>query len=123
MKLDTKRELRKIWKELKKMWAATMRFLWPYRNLDKLMLKPKIEPFVKKYINQIYLVGLIIIVVAAILGLASLRITSMLGTWLTLFVIFVIFRFACEMIVDTNKTKSKEEAPKEEKTKGKSAKK
>ena len=116
MKLDTKRELNKIWKELKKMWAATLRFLWPYRNLDRLMLKPKIEPFVRKYVHQVYLVGLIIIAIIAILGLASLSITSILGTWLTLFVIFVIFRFACEMIVDGEKTKEK---PKEKSTKNK----
>lgn len=114
MKLNTKRELNKIWKELKKMWAATLRFLWPYRNLDQMMLKPKIEPFVKKHVHQIYLVGLIIIAVVAILGLASFSITSILGTWLTLFVIFVIFRFACELIVDGGKTAEK---PKEKSTK------
>ena len=89
------------------MWAATLRFLWPYRNLDKMMLKPKIEPFVRKHIHQIYLVGLIIIAAIAILALASLSITSILGTWLTLFIVFVIFRFACEMIVDGEKPKEK----------------
>ena len=112
MKASTKKSFKKVWDELKKIWAAILQFLWPYRNLDKLMLKPHVEPFLKKHINQVYFAGLIILAIVAILGFISFRIMTILGTWLILIIIFLIFRLACELIAGTEKKEVVEEEKK-----------
>ena len=103
MQASTKKNFKKFWGELKKIWAAFLQFLWPYRNLDKLILKPKVEPFLKKHINQVYFAGLVILAIFAILGFLSFKIMTILGTWLILIIIFLIFRLACELIAGSGK--------------------
>ena len=104
MKPATKRNLKKAGNELKKMWEATLRFLSPYKNLDRLMLKPKVEPFLQKHINQVYLAGLVVMAIFAVLGIASFRIVTIFGTLAILVIIFLIFRLACELIIGKGKT-------------------
>ena len=110
-----------IKKEVKKMWNAIVRFLRPYRNLDKLMLKPKVEPFLKSHIQMVYLIGLTVLIVLAIIQLRFFpNIFAILGAWFVLLVVFVIFRLACELIVGgqkTTETKAKPETKAETKAK------
>ena len=103
MQPSTKRNLKKVWSEIKKIWAEVLRFLSPYKNLDRLMLKPKVEPFLQKHINQVYLAGLVIMAVFAVLGLISFRIVTIFGTLAILIIIFLIFRLACELIIGKEK--------------------
>ena len=104
MQPNTKRKFKKIWSEIKKLWAEILHFLSPYNSLDKMMLKPKVEPFLQKHINQVYLAGLVVLAVFAVLGILSFRIVHIFGTLSILIIVFLIFRLACELIVGKDKT-------------------
>lgn len=104
MQPNTKRKFKKIWSEIKKLWAEILHFLSPYKSLDKMMLKPKVEPFLQKHINQVYLAGLVVLAVFAVLGILSFRIVHIFGTLSILIIVFLIFRLACELIVGKDKT-------------------
>lgn len=85
--------------ELKKMWNALLRFLKPYKNLDKPVLTQDFEPFLKRNIQMVYTIGCVILLVFAIFALRFLpAILLVLGNWFALIVIFIILRLLCEMI-------------------------
>ena len=86
-------------KEAKKVWGAFVRFMKPYMNLNKTIFRPLMETFFKKHVKNIYLAGCITLLVFALLALRALpNILLLLGNWLILFVVFVVFRLLCEII-------------------------
>ncbi len=93
--------------EAKKWWNAVVRFVKPYKNLDKEVLAPYFEPFLKKNINMVYTVGSLVLLVFAVFALRFFPyFSAIFAQWLIIFVIFVIFRLLCELIADGNAPKS-----------------
>ena len=85
--------------EMKKLWGAIVRFVKPYKNLDQKPIMNFVQPFLKKNINMVYLVGMLLIVVLAIFHILSL---SGLGATFSglagLLFVFLLFRLVCELI-------------------------
>lgn len=91
-------------KEAKKTWNAIVRFVKPYGNLNRALLLPYFEGFLKKNINMVYLAGSIALLVLAVLSLWSLPyVFVMLSKWIAIFVVFVVFRLLCELIATSKK--------------------
>lgn len=91
-------------KEAKKTWNAIVRFVKPYSKLDKALLLPYFEGFLKKNINTVYLTGSIILLVFAVLSLWSLPyVFVMFSKWIAILLVFVVFRLLCELIATSKK--------------------
>ena len=86
-------------KETKKAWDSTLRFLRPFKNLDKNVLAEKFEPFLKKHIQMVYVIGCAVLGIFAICDLRFFPVIStILAQWIVLLVIFIIFRLLCELV-------------------------
>lgn len=93
-------------KEAKKVWGTIVLFARPYLNLNTSVLAPIFEPFLKKNIQIVYTVGSVALLVLAILSLQHFpAIFVILGQWIALVIIFVVFRLLCELIANCNKVK------------------
>ncbi len=91
-------------KEASKMWNATVKFVKPYKNLQKAVLAPTFEPFLKKNIQMVYTVGSIVLLVFAVFALRFFpAVFTVIGQWIALAIIFIVFRLLCELIADVNK--------------------
>ena len=85
--------------EAKKAWDAFVRFIKPLTNLEKEIFAPKLEGFFKAKINMIYWSGCILMLVFAVFSLSALpHFGTVLGNWLVIAVVFVLFRLLCEII-------------------------
>ena len=86
-------------KEAKKAYDTTVRLLKPLRNLDKNVVSGNFEPFLKKHIQMVYVVGCAILLLFAVFALRFFPAMSIIfGHWVILVVIFVFFRLLCEII-------------------------
>ena len=93
-------------KETKATWNAFVRFIKPFRNLDNDVLLPKTEGFLQKHIQMIYYVGCVVLGLFAFAALWRLpAIFSVLGQWIIVMFVFVIFRTLCEMVAKEPKAK------------------
>ena len=97
---DKKKEEKFYFKaEAKKCWEAIVRFVRPYKNLEKKPLSSKIGPFLKKNINMIYLVGCIVLCfLAAYTLFATPGLAAKFSGLVVLLVIFLLFRLTCEVV-------------------------
>ena len=97
---ETKNETKVAKKpDFKKMWASVKGFLVPYTNLERPVLSQKLEGFLKKNINTVYLVGLILFGIVFVLNFGTLPYLSIfLGGLVRIFIIFVLFRLLCEQL-------------------------
>ena len=85
--------------EAKKAWDAFVRFIKPLTNLEKEIFAPKLEGFFKDKIGIIYSVGCVLMLVFAVFSLSALpSFGTVLGNWLVIAVVFVLFRLLCEII-------------------------
>ena len=90
--------------EIKNAWRACVRFMKPFSNLDKEVLMPKMRGFLKHHIQKVYYTGCVILLLFALLALKSFpQMTSILGQWIAVVVVFVFFRLLCEIISTENK--------------------
>ena len=104
-KIETKKKF-DFKKEAKKAWGAFVRFVKPFSNLDKEILVPKTKVFLQKHISMIYYVGCGVLGVFALLAFGCFpSIMSILGQWLGIIVVFIIFRMLCEIIANEPKSK------------------
>ena len=93
-------------KEAKSAWNAVVRFLKPFGNLDKDVLMPKTQGFLQKHIQMIYYIGCGILGLFALFALADFpHVLSILGQWIGILIVFVIFRMLCEMVAKEPKSK------------------
>ena len=92
--------------EAKKAWEAFVHFVKPFSNLDKEVLMPKTKGFLQKNVSIIYCVGCIILALFAVLALGRFpHLMSILGQWIAVVVVFVLFRMLCEIIANDSKAK------------------
>lgn len=93
-------------KEAKAAWNAFIRFIKPFRNLDNDVLVPKTEGFLQKHIQMIYYIGCVLLGFFAVLALFDFpAIMSVLGQWIGIVIVFIIFRMLCEMVAKEPKAK------------------
>lgn len=93
-------------KETKNAWSAFVRFIKPFGNLEKDVLMPKTEGFLQKHIQMIYYIGCGILGLFALFALADFpHILSILGQWIGILIVFVMFRMLCEMVSKEPKAK------------------
>ena len=104
-KIETKKKF-DLKKEAKKAWDAFVRFVKPFSNLDKEVLMPKTKGFLQKNVLIIYYVGCAILALFAVFALGRFPyLMSILGQWIGIIVVFVLFRLLCEMIANEPKSK------------------
>ena len=93
-------------KEAKSVWKAFVRFIKPYGNLDNDVLMPKAQGFLQKHIQMIYYSGCAVLGLFAVLALFDFpAILSVLGQWVGIIVVFVLFRMLCETVSKDPKAK------------------
>ena len=93
-------------KETKKTWEAFVRFVKLFSNLDKEVLMPKMKGFLQKNVSIIYYAGCAILALFAVLALGRFPyLMSILGQWIGIAVVFVLFRMLCEIVANDSNSK------------------
>ena len=98
---ETKKESKfDLKKEVKQAWKATLRFLKPFKNLDKKVFLNTIEPFLSEHIQLTYVIGCAILLSFTVFSFFISFPTIM--QLLIFVIVFVGFRLLCEIIVSKN---------------------
>ena len=103
-KMQKKVDFKKVNDSVKKAGTSVKTFLTPYTNLDRPIFSNFMGGFLKKNIDVIYVIGLIILALLFILNFRTLFccFSTFLGGLVRVAVVFVIFRLLCEQL-STNK--------------------
>ena len=92
------------WSKVKKIGGKTKKFLLRFKDVKEPILKSKLGPDLQTRVDIVYLIGLVILGVYALVALFHFpNISAMFGGLISVFVIFVVFRMLCEILATSGK--------------------
>ncbi len=99
-KFDFKKEAKKV-----------TDFLAQFKDVKEPILTSKIGPILKAHIAVVYMIGLIVLAIYALVALFRFpNVSAMLGGFLSVLVAFVVFRMLCEILAGAPEKKSEPKA-------------
>lgn len=97
-------------------------FLGQFKDVKEPILTSKIGPMLKAHIEFVYVAGLIVLAIYALVALFKFpNVSAMLGGFLSVLVAFVVFRMLCEILAGTAEKKAEPKALPAEASKAKPA--
>ena len=92
------------WTKVKQAANQTKNFLMRFKDVKEPILTSKLGPMLQNRVELIYLIGLIILGVYALVALFRFpNISAMFGGLIVTFVVFVVFRMLCEILATSGK--------------------
>ncbi len=101
---ENKTDKKPDWSKFKQGAEKTKNFLLRFKDVKEPILTSKLGPMIQNRIELVYVIGLVVLAVYALVALFEFPdISAMFGGLITVFVIFIIFRMLCEILVKPNK--------------------
>lgn len=92
------------WSKVKQAAEKTKTFLMRFKDVKEPILTSKLGPMLQNRVELIYLIGLVILGIYALVALFRFpNISAMFGGLITVFVVFVVFRMLCEILATSGK--------------------
>lgn len=92
------------WTKVKQAANQTKNFLMRFKDVKEPILTSKLGPMLQNRVELIYLIGLIILGIYALVALFRFpNISAMFGGLIVTFVVFVVFRMLCEILATSGK--------------------
>lgn len=92
------------WTKVKQAAEKTKNFLMRFKDVKEPILTSKLGPMLQNRVELIYMIGLIILGIYALVALFRFpNISAMFGGLITVFVVFVVFRMLCEILATSGK--------------------